>query len=294
MAGSTVAAAWFAGCGRAAAKRTRRLALNPSTLRGYKLGLQEQVQAAIAAGFRGFEPWLKDIHAAQTAGVLKDIVKMARDGGLAFVNGIAFGMWSHPDAKIRAAGLEETKRDMAVLAEMGCPYVAASMFGLQKAEAPKVTAEEVGARYVEVLSLGRQMGVKPLFEYWGHSANLARLEDALAVLKAANQADGAILADVYHTYRGGSSFESFRALTAAQLPVLHVNDIPAGKPREQLTDPDRVWPGDGIAPWQQLFAILDQTGADPWLSLELFNPAYWKTTPAETLQTALAKMQRLV
>lgn len=47
-------------------------------------------------------------------------------------------------------------------------------------------------------------------------------------------------------------------------------------------DADRVWPGDGAAPWQSLFKTLDDVGADPWLSVELFNPAYCRTTPSET------------
>ena len=41
----------------------RKLSMNASTLRGYKLPLKEQVAAVAAAGYGGFEPWLKDIHA---------------------------------------------------------------------------------------------------------------------------------------------------------------------------------------------------------------------------------------
>ena len=117
--------------------------MNASTIRGYKLSLKDQVKAVAAAGYGGFEPWLKDIHAARADGTFADTVKIARDSGLEFVNGIAFGQWVHPDAKVRAAGLEETKRDMDALAEMGCPRIAASMFGVQKAGSPILKAEEI-------------------------------------------------------------------------------------------------------------------------------------------------------
>ena len=77
--------------------------MNASTIRGYKLSLKDQVKAVAAAGYGGFEPWLKDIHAARADGTFADVVKIARDTGLEFVNGIAFGQWVHPDAKVPSA-----------------------------------------------------------------------------------------------------------------------------------------------------------------------------------------------
>ena len=283
----------MAGCVRSPCGHEAKFAINASTLRGYALPLLGQVKAVAAAGFRGFEPWMKDIRAAVEDGTFRDVLKAAADGGLSFVNGIAFGQWVNPDPTVRAAGLEETKRDMAMLAEMGCPCIAASMFGVQKPGSPHVPKEAIAERYAAVLDLGRKMGVRPLLEYWGHSVNLSRLEDALVVVRMLNRPDAAILADVYHTYRGGSSFETFRRLSAAMLPVLHVNDYPATPPRERLVDADRVWPGDGIAPWREISGHLAVLGATPWLSIELFNPSYWKTTPADTLRTGYRKLDGL-
>ena len=287
------AAAALAGCTCMRWGRSAKFAMNASTLRGYKLSLAEQVKAVAEAGFAGFEPWMADIRAAKAAGALGVVRRIARDGGVSFVNGIAFGQWVHPDPEKRAAGLEETKRDMALLAELGCPRIAASMFGVQKQGSPILKAEEIAERYAAVLDLGKEMGVKPLLEYWGHSVNLPRLEDALAVLKILGRPDAAVLADVYHTYRGGGSFEAFRSLSPDILPVLHMNDYPANPPRAKLVDADRVWPGDGIAPWPEIFAALDSAKVSPWLSIELFNPSYWRTTPVETARTGIEKMAAL-
>lgn len=284
------AAGCRSSCGCAGGAK-RRYALNPPTVKGYGLSLKEQVRLAIAAGFDGLEPWLKDAHAAKASGELSEAVKMARDGGLAFVNGIAFGAWVDADPAKRAAGLEETKRDMALLAEMGCPCIAASMFGSQKKGSPLFSRETIAERYAVVCDLGAKMDVRPLLEYWGHSVNLHTPEDALAVATQVGRANAGILPDVYHTYRGGGRFEAFRFFSPATVPVLHMNDYPANPPREQLVDADRIWPGDGVAPWRQIFAYLDEANVNPWLSIELFNPNYWKSTPLETLKTALAKMK---
>ena len=284
------AGAALGGC-RTFGGRARRFALNPPTVKGYGLSLKEQVRLAIAAGFDGLEPWLRDAHAAKASGELSDAVKMARDAGLQFVNGIAFGTWVDEDPAKRAAGLDETKRDMALLAEMGCPCIAASMFGSQKQGSPILSREAIAERYAAVCDLGASMGVRPLLEYWGHSVNLHTLEDALWVAAQVGRANAGVLPDVYHTYRGGGRFEAFRFFSLTTVPVLHMNDYPADPPREKLVDADRVWPGDGVAPWRQIFAALDEAGADPWLSIELFNPKYWNTTPLNTLRTALAKMK---
>ena len=288
------AMAAFAGCAGIGCGRLRKFAVNASTLRGYNLTLLDQMKVAALSGFRGYEPWMKDIRAAKADGTFADVCRIARDSGVSFVNGIAFGQWVNPDSKIRAEGIEETKRDMALLAEMGCPCIAASMFGVQKPGSPHLPLEAIAERYVKVLDLGREMGVRPLLEYWGHSVNLFRLEDALEVVRLAGRPDAAVLADVYHTYRGGGSFDAFGKLSANLLPVLHVNDYPVEKPREQLKDPDRVWPGDGAAPWKNIFSNLNSAGADPWLSIELFNPSYWRTYPARTLDIGLRKLSDVV
>ena len=271
----------------------RRFALNPPTVRGYGLSFKDQVRLAIEAGFEGLEPWLKDVHAAKASGELSDAMKMAKDGGLAFVNGIAFGSWVDEDPTKRAAGLEETKRDMALLAEMGCPCIAASMFGSHRPGSPLLPLNAIAERYAAVCDLGATMGVRPLLEYWGHSVNLHTPEDALRAAVQTGRTNAGILLDVYHTYRGGGRFETFRFFSPAIAPVLHMNDYPANPPRAQLVDADRIWPGDGVAPWNAIFAALDEAGANPWLSIELFNPNYWKTTPLETLRTALVKMKRV-
>ena len=71
------------------------------------------------------------------------------------------------------------------------------------------------------------------------------------------------------------------------------HDDPAVPPRGRLVDADRVWPGDGLAPWREISGHLVTVGATSWLSIELFNLAYWKTTPTDTLCTGYRKRDEL-
>ena len=69
--------------------KSRKFAMNASTLRGYNLTLLDQIKAMALSGFRGYEPWMKDIRAAKADGTLADVCRISRDCGISFVNGIA-------------------------------------------------------------------------------------------------------------------------------------------------------------------------------------------------------------
>ena len=66
-----------------------------------------------------------------------------------------------------------------------------------------------------------------------------------------------MLADVFHMYKGSGHHCGFEHFGAGRLGLVHVNDIPATPPRAEVTDADRVYPGDGLAPWKEILARLD-------------------------------------
>jgi 2-keto-myo-inositol isomerase len=99
-----------------------------------------------------------------------------------------------------------------------------------------------------------------------------------------------VLPDVYHLYKGGSDFSGLPMLSGSAIGIFHVNDYPA-IPRDKINDADRVYPGDGIAPLKDIFAILRQINYAGFVSLELFNRDYWKQDPNEVARTGLAKLK---
>jgi 2-keto-myo-inositol isomerase len=103
-----------------------------------------------------------------------------------------------------------------------------------------------------------------------------------------------VLPDVFHLYKGGSDFQGLRLLSGQALQVIHMNDYPAEPPRELITDADRVYPGDGVAPIRQILAELRRVAPAIILSLELFNASYWKGDPLDTARVGLARMKAAV
>jgi sugar phosphate isomerase/epimerase len=77
------------------------------------------------------------------------------------------------------------------------------------------------------------------------------------------------------------------------LPVFHVNDYPELSP-EVITDADRVYPGDGVAPLRRILRNLDYSGFRGYLSLELFNESYYQNDPLIVAKTGLEKLKRVV
>ncbi len=263
--------------------------LNTSTIRGQKLSMPETIELAARAGYDGFEPWMAEIQAyLETGKSLASLKKLASDAGLEFFDCIGFPTWMAQDAEKSKTGFIQMEKEMGILAELGCPRVAAPAIGT---EAP-VDLLQAGEKYKRLLDLGRKTGVMPQLEFWGAYPSFHHLGQAMMVAAAADDKDAKILADVYHLFRGGSGFEGMKMLDGHSIDIFHINDFPADIPRLEQQDKDRVFPGDGAAPLKELAETLQSKGGQIILSLELFNPTYYAMDPEYVITTGLNKMKR--
>ena len=269
-----------------------RFCLNTSTIRGQKLPLVEEVDLVAAAGYDGIEPWIREIEAYRDAGgSLPDLRKQIEDRGLRVESAIGFARWIVDDDHERQQGLEQLKRDMELLRAIGGTRIAAPPVGMHTPQAPRVDLLAAAERYRAALEVGRELGVVPQLEVWGFSRNLSRLGESVFVAVESDHPDACLLLDVYHIYKGGSGFGGMKMLSGKALHCFHVNDYPADPPRTDINDAKRVYPGEGIAPWQKIIAILQEIGFTGAVSLELFNETYWKQDPRIVLETGLRKMK---
>ena len=270
-----------------------RYCLNTATLQGYKLGIAETVDVAAKAGYHAIEPWLNLLTPyAERGGSMPELRRRIADAGLTVESAIAFPQWIVDDAARRAAALDQLKREMDLVAQIGGRRIAAPPAGANNA--PPIPLAAIVERYRAVLHVGDRMGVVPELEFWGSSSNLHRLAEAVYVAMEAGHPKACVLADVFHLYKGGSGFLGLRMLSAQSLQVIHLNDYPATPARETIADRDRVFPGDGVAPLKQILSDLRVVNPDLVLSLELFNPSYWTGEPLATARQGLAKMKQAV
>ncbi len=267
--------------------------LNTSTLQGQKRDLVEIVEIASKAGYQALEPWMRELDAyVKNGGNLKVLGQRLRDRGLTVESTIDFFEWIVDDEERRKKGLEAARRGMDMVQQLGGKRIAAPPVGATKqANLNLLTAAE---RYRALLELGEKMGVVPQLELWGFSQTLGRLGEALLVAVESGHPQACVLLDVYHLYKGGSHLSGLRLLNGAALHVLHFNDYPAEPPRTAITDAQRVYPGDGVAPLKSILRDLRAIGFRGVLSLELFNRDYWKQDAALVARTGLEKMRAVV
>ena len=267
--------------------------LNTSTIRGQKLTLDKEIEIAAKAGYRAIEPWVHKIHDyVRDGGSTNDLRKRITDRGLTVESAISFFRWIIDDDTERAKGFEQAKRDMDVLAQIGGKRIAAPPAGATRQ--PGLDLAKAAERYRQLLELGDKFGVVPQIELWGSSKNLHRLGQCMFVVIESGHPKACFLPDVYHIYRGGSDFTGLNQISAGAIQVFHLNDYPADPPRDRIGDRDRVMPGDGIAPLTQIIRDLKTNGSRAVLSLELFNPNYWKQDPLTVAKIGLAKMKAAV
>ena len=267
--------------------------LNTATIMGQKLSLTQQIDVAAKAGYDSFEPWVRDIEAFVSAGnKVEDAAKRLKDANLRVDSAIGFAHWIVDGEADRKKGLEQAKRDMDLVRRLGGIRIAAPPTGATDKAIPNLF--EVADRYAELCKVGDKVGVVPQLEVWGFSKSLSRLGETALVAIESGHPSACILADVYHLHKGGSGFGGLRVLGAGSLQVFHMNDYPANPPRDKITDADRVYPGDGVAPLVPMLRDLHQLGFRGMLSLELFNRTYWKQDALLVAKTGLAKMKAVV
>ena len=263
--------------------------LNTSTISGQNSGLLKYIEIASQAGYDGIEVWVRDVKDALNAGhSLSSLKRFIEDQGISVESAIGFAPWM-TDGE---AGFVQMEEEMHMLAGIACHRIAAPPAGVPSEEALDLFA--VGEKYHGLLDLGRKTGVMPQLEFWGSSPVLWHLGQVLMIAAIADDPDVKILPDIYHMFRGGSGFNALKMLNGNLIDIFHMNDYPASKPREQQDDGDRVYPGDGAAPINQILTDLKRMGGDKVLSLELFNRTYWEEDPMLVAKRGLSKMKSLV
>jgi sugar phosphate isomerase/epimerase len=283
----------LAAAGDAPAAEPFGYCFNTSTVRGQKLKLVQEVETASRAGYQGIEPWVSEIDQyAKEGGSLADLRKRIADAGLSVEDAIGFVEWAVDDDARRQKALEEAKRVMGMVREVGGKRLAAPPSGATNQ--PDLNLLRVAERYRALAELGDSLDVIPVVEHWGHSKALSRLGEAAQVAIQSGHPKACVLPDVFHLYKGGSGFGGIHLLRGAAIGIIHVNDYPADPPRDKITDAQRVYPGDGVAPLKEFFRDLRAIGYRGMLSLELFNRDYWRQDALAIAKTGLEKLRAAV
>lgn len=271
-------------------KSLHTFCLNMATIRGHKLGFVKELETASAAGFHSVEIWFDSWRDyLNKGGTIGDTKKRLNDLGLKVENSISFNEWIVDDDAARKKEIEQMKRDMGMLAEIGCKRIAATGKGATNSIAPDFNT--IAERYRSILELGDKSGVVPQLEMWGFMKNMSNVSEVLYMAMKTDHPSARILLDIFHLYKGQTPLNTLPLMDPLAVDILHMNDYPETLSYEIITDADRIYPGDGVAPIKRILQILGRNNHPLVLSVELFNKAYYSQDALIVAKTALSKLK---
>lgn len=268
-----------------------------SELTTYRAGVEPELDAYVAAGFRAVELSLEKIGrylAGRDVSVLR--------GRLATLGMVASGAVSFAPqgpSMLLSAGpaFDAYLTNLRPQLEL-CHALGVSVLGvgadkarwvsdtnwwsqaIRNLRAAATMAEDHGVRLaIEYLSLGPPIG--PFV--------LESLADTKALVDEADHAALGLCIDFFHHLRAGGTADELRAINAGEIANIHVTDVKA-KPRLELEDADRALPGAGVAPVSAYRAAIAATGYASYWTLELLDPVLWERDVAEVARQSAAAM----
>lgn len=258
--------------------------LDTATIR--PASLKDKVKFAAAAGYDAIEPWDNELQKFEAeGGNLKDLGKEIKDRGM-FVPSV-IGLWNSlpPTKELWDASLKDTRNRMRMASAIGSQHIQT----IPNTVGANFNQKWVADRYRDIIEIGmNDYKIQPALVFVKYFP-VKTMGQAVGIAMDANHPKAMIIPDVYHMYISEGGFEAIKFLTSDMIAIFQFNDAPATPALAQLNDDHRVYPGDGILPLGKIFRDLKATGYKGCISLEMYNPNYWKEDLQEVAKTGLRK-----
>ncbi len=146
----------------------------------------------------------------------------------------------------------------------------------------------------EAADIAAPHGVTLMVEFTRLSTLISNLRTALKVVREANHPNLRVMMDTFHFWSGMSKFEDLDRIENGELHHLHFEDVPDDPPLEVFGQPDRVFPGEGIAPLGRIVEVLKSKGYSGPASLEMFSPQVRAMDPYDQAMRARETIEPLI
>ncbi len=265
------------------------ICLDTATIR--PASLTDKVKIAAKAGFDAIEPWDGELaEYEKNGGNLKDLGKQIKDLGL-FVPSV-IGLWNAlpPTKELFDASLKDTRRRMRMASELGAQHIQT----IPNTVGENFDRKWVADRYRDLIEIGlKEYNIQPALVFVKFFP-LKTLGQAAGIALDANHPKAMVIPDVYHMHISEGGFEGIKLMKGDAFAIFQFNDAPATPALAQLEDKHRVYPGDGILPLPSILKDLKGTGFKGCVSLEMYNPEYWKQDLQKVAETGLRKTLEVI
>ena len=260
------------------------ICLDTATIR--PASLKDKVKIAAKAGYDAIEPWDGELQKFEAeGGNLKDLGKEIKDLGL-FVPSV-IGLWNSlpPTKEQFESSLKDTRNRMRMAADIGAEHVQT----IANNAGENYNQKWMASRYREIIEIGiNEYKIHPALVFVKYQP-IKTMGQAMGIIMDANHPSAMMIPDTYHMHISEGGFEALKLVSGKAIAIFQFSDAPASPSISELGDSHRVYPGDGILPLEQILRDLKATGFRKCISLELYNPEYWKQDLQKVAETGLAK-----
>ncbi len=259
-----------------------KLALNGATI--MHAPLADDVEIAAECGFHALEIWSAKLDGYVRTHRLEDLAGRMRTLGIEpwCINSIED--ITYRDAPGRHDLLDELRGIIAVARAIGAPSVVVvpgrHPDGYNRHESVQDAVDVLRA----MSDVSGEIGLA--FEFLGKlGCAVPTLDMAVEIVRQVDRPNVGMVIDTFHFHAGGSRLDDIRDLPIEKLFVVHINGC-EDRPRDELTDAHRLYPGEGVIPIEAILGALRARGFDGTASIEIFRPEYWEHDPREVARTA--------
>jgi sugar phosphate isomerase/epimerase len=245
-----------------------------------------RIQAAHAARCQRFSVGPPDFLSPERPPA--DIGSAARDAGLDLVIDPILG-WCGSERLPGPYGALSRDEVLAIAADLG----AVALTALSPFQ-PGVTLDEVARSFSDLCDRAGDFGARVHLEFMPGTA-VADVQAALDVVEAAGRANGGVLVDTFHFFRGNPDLDALARVPGDRVFAIQVSDAPAefdGDYGEATFH--RLLPGDGAIDLAGVLRTLDAAGGLHWVGAEVISPSTAAMPPAEAATQTTERIRAII
>ena len=145
----------------------------------------------------------------------------------------------------------------------------------------------------EAAAKAADAGVRLALEFDARASFPNNLQSAVALVEDVGHPNLGICLDWFHFSVGPSKPLDLYLLSRETLAHVQLSDT-ADVPREMATDADRILPGEGSSPPDELLRRLGEIGYTGAISVEVHNPRLWRVPPRQFGEIAITSLRTLL
>lgn len=270
-----------------------KLALNGATT--MRADLATDLLAAQSAGYDYLEIWAAKLRAFLKQNSIADLQALFNTHQVPPLSINSIEHITFRDETAYQQIKQQCDELCSIAGQINCPYVVVVPGRLPASGANENEIKTESVRVLnELADIAAAYNVSLAFEFLGQKdCSVQTLAQANEIVKAVGRQNVGLIIDSFHFYAGGSSLDMIESVAPDSIYVFHLNDS-EDRPREELEDRHRLYPGSGILPLSEMFRAFRRIGYDRVASIEIFRPEYWEMDPIRVARDARLAATRVM